>query len=353
LIHFYKRQFVICGTLILCWHVANYLIPRSILMPPLTTLVPSLEMLNRKRKISQSGADDAKKAKLENQTDLIKVKKMSRNDLEELVSQKIVEALTVRGKYGELSRKFDRMSAAYMKVKNKASALQKQLEDLEEVTKRIKVTEGTKLVRIPKITRCVGIQVSSKIKLDFVKKAVTADKDKKSTVIDISDENKRADEIACSTEDKVVNDDHADLGRKDKEKDVLKNKRKPSNNSRINKIGGYADKEQGDKEQTDIKDSREEPLSLSVKKSESTDVIVITWAKRLDSLDVNSILNYELEGAKGEKMKWSRIGNLIKPLPLPMVCTLNKFKRGVLYNFRVKVITSDKTLFSNIASITL
>merc|ERR1719430_3025044 len=109
-------------------------------------------MLNRKRKISQSGTDEVKKAKLDNQTDLFKVKKMSRNDLEELVRQKIVEALTARGKYGELSRKFDRMSAAYMKVKNKASALQKQLEDLEEVTKRIKVTEGTK-VRIPKITR--------------------------------------------------------------------------------------------------------------------------------------------------------------------------------------------------------
>jgi len=322
-----------------------------VLMPPLTASVSSLAMLNRKRKISQSGTDAVKKAKLENQTDLFKVKKMSRNDLEELVRQKIVEALTARGKYGELARKFDKMSEAYMKVKNKASALQKQLADLEEVTKRIKVTEGTKSVRIPKITRCVGIQVTSKIKLDNAMKDVSADTDKNTPVIDISDENRVAAKFACSVKDNVMNDDHADLNRKVNE-DEMKNKRKPSN-SRIDKIIAYADVKYVNKEQTDIKESEKEPLSLSVKKSESTDVIVITWAKRLDSLDANDIINYELEGAKGEKMKWSRIGNLIKPLPLPMVCTLNKFKRGVLYNFRVKVITKDQTLFSNIASITL
>jgi len=318
-------------------------------MPPLTASVSNLAMLNRKRKISQSGTDEVKKAKLEKQTDLLKVKKMSRNDLEELVRQKIVEALTVRGKYGELIRKFDKMSEAYMKVKNKASALQKQLEDLEEVTKRIKVTEGTKSVRIPKITRCVGIQVTSKIKLDNTMKDVSADTDKNTPVIDLSDENRVAAKLACNVNDNVMNDGHADLNRKENE-DEKKNKRKPST-SRIDKFSGYAGVKHVNL--TDIKDSEKNALLLSVKKSESTDVIVITWAKRLDSLDVNSIINYELEGAKGDKMKWSRIGNLIKPLPLPMVCTLNKFKRGVLYNFRVKVITKDQTLFSNIASITL
>jgi len=311
-------------------------------MPPLTASVSTPAMLNRKRKRSQSVTDEVKKSKFEKQTDLFQVKKMGRNDLEELVRQKIVEALTARGKYVELSRKFDKMSEAYMKVKNKASTLQKQLADLEEVTKRIKVTEGTKSVRIPKITRCVGIQVTSKIKLDSAKKDVSAATDKNTAVIDITDQNEVAAKLANSVKDNVMKDGQANLHRKEDE-DEMKNKRKPSNS-----IIGYAYIEH-----VNTKDSKEDPLSLSVKKSESTDVIVITWAKRLDSLDVNSILNYELEGAKGERMKWSRIGNLIKPLPLPMVCTLNKFKRGVLYNFRVKVITADQTLFSNIASITL
>ena len=76
-----------------------------------------------------------------------------------------------------------------------------------------------------------------------------------------------------------------------------------SSKGKKNDLAVHVDIEQIDKEQTDTKDGLNEPLQLSVKKSESTDVIVITWAKRLDNLEVDSILNYELEGAKGEKKK--------------------------------------------------
>merc|ERR1712025_1433408 len=100
------------------------------------------------------------------------------------------------------------------------------------------------------------------------------------------------------------------------------------------------------------KESESEALSLSVKKSETADVIVITWTNKLHN-DAATVIHYELEGAKGEKMKWSRIGNIIKPLPLPMVCTLNKFKMGVVYHFRVKMITKDLSSFSNVSSISL
>ena len=41
-----------------------------------------------------------------------------------------------------MKQKFEKMSADSSKVKGKASTLQKQLENLQEVTKRIKVQEG-------------------------------------------------------------------------------------------------------------------------------------------------------------------------------------------------------------------
>ena len=321
-------------------------------MPPLTTSVASLAMLNKKRKLSLSVGDEVLKAKLEKPTDnLLKVKKMSRSDLEELVQQKIVESITFKGKYGELSRKFERISEAYIMIKIKASSLEKQLEDLEKVTKRIKTTDETRSVRIPKITRCVGIQVTSKTKLDSVKKDISADTSKNTPVIDKSYENRAVAKHAGNFGIDFLNDEHADVGRRGKEggmKDKLE-----SSNGKKNNLAVHVDVEQIDKEQAGTKDSASEPLKLSVKKSDSSDVIVITWTKRLDSLEVDSILNYELEGAKGEKKKWTRIGNLIQPLPLPMVCTLNKFKRGVLYNFRVKALVKDRIFFSDVASITL
>ena len=64
----------------------------------------------------------------------------------------------MRSKSGDLAKKFEKMSADYSKVKEKASALQKQLTDLQEVTKRIKVLEETKSVRIPKITRSMDTE---------------------------------------------------------------------------------------------------------------------------------------------------------------------------------------------------
>ena len=321
-------------------------------MPPLTTSVASLAMLNKKRKLSLSVGDEVLKAKLEKPTDnLLKVKKMSRSDLEELVQQKIVESITFKGKYGELSRKFERISEAYIMIKIKASSLEKQLEDLEKVTKRIKTTDETRSVRIPKITRCVGIQVTSKTKLDTVKKDISADTSKNTSVIDKGYENRVVAKLAGNFGINIVNDERADVGRMGKEggmKDKLE-----SSNGKKNNLAVHVDVEQIDKEQAGTKDSASEPLKLSVKKSDSSDVIVITWAKRLDSLEVDNILNYELEGAKGENKKWTRIGNLIKPLPLPMVCTLNNFKRGVLYNFRVKALVKDRIFFSDVASITL
>jgi len=292
--------------------------------------------VGRKRKQTQ---DDKKikKAKFD------EVKKLSRNDLEQLVLNKIVEAITARSKFGELAKKFEKMSADYSKVREKASALQKQLADLQEVTKRIKVLEETKTVRIPKITRSVGLQVTSKSKAELEKE------EKKAAVIEIENDEDSSDgsKPKSSTVEEIIKNDPLNLIKQAKSKKVeVAKKSTAGKRSRQSEIKPLDE---------DIK----EPLSLNVKKSSGTDGIVITWAKQLDKFDLDCVVNYELEGSKGalsgKNLKWSRIGNVIKPLPLPMACNLNNFKTGVHYNFRVKLLTRNKDIlfYSNISSIIL
>ena len=279
-----------------------------------------------------------------------KIKKMNRNDLEKLVLHKIVEAITARSKFGELSKKFQKMSVDYNKMKEKAVALQKQLADLTEVTKRIKVLDETKTVRIPKITRSVGLQVTSKSKAELQME------EKKTAVINIGhDEN--SPELRKSSVQEIIKKDPLDLLKHSRIKKVEVAKK--STGGKNSKNDYFEDSTKPIKSQqleSKLPDDNE-PLSLNVKKSNGMDGIVITWAKKLNNFELDSIVNYELEGSKGEKnlanLKWSRIGNAIKPLPLPMACNLNNFKTGVLYYFRVKLVTKDNSFYSNISSIIL
>jgi len=315
-----------------------------------STVVANSIMSDRKRKPSSTSRVVDKRAKCVNEQ-LVKIKKMSRKDLEEFVRQKIVEVITTSANFGELSRKFERMSEAYEKIKAKAVTLQKQLEDLKKVTKSIKVTEETKAFRIPKITRSVGLQVTSKVSSDFEKTKTSGSK-QETHVIPIR-EGTGTREIAEASNIHVnsMRNDIAGVSEYLKTNEVIKSTRCsiPFSGQRE----GGSEVEQFNDKHVYYKESESEALSLSVKKSETTDVIVITWTNKLNNFDAATVMHYELEGAKGEKMKWSRIGNTIKPLPLPMVCTLNKFKMGVLYHFRVKMITKDIISFSNVSSISL
>jgi len=329
-------------------------------MPPsLSSLEESsaATVFSKKRKQSQDHPLRLKKSlSCKSGDDAPELKKISRNDLEQLVLRKIVEAITAKSKFGELSKKFEAMSTDYNKVKEKASALQKQLADLQEVTKRIKVLEETKTVRIPKITRSVGLQVTSKTKAEV-------EKEKKPTVIDIGNDEHLSSVVTkpvSKTVEEIIKNDPLDL---------LKQLRKPKKEVAKKSTGGKSSKtdkpadisrdqksQEVEKKSSEMDSIPSEPLSLNVKKSSGVDGIVITWAKKKNNFDLDSIVSYELEGSKGvkgEKMKWSRIGNMIKPLPLPMACNLNNFKTGVLYHFRVKLLTKDKAYYSNISSIIL
>merc|ERR1712096_4564 len=156
----------------------------------------------------------------------------------------------------------------------------------------------------------VGLQVTSKTKAELEKV------EKNTAVIDIGYEESGDNESkikASKFNDMIKNDPLGLLKHSNTKKDRI------------------ADPEVPQQENKPTDES--EPLALNVKKSNGNDGIVITWAKKLDSFDMAKIVNYELEGSKGTKgeknmanLKWSRIGNPIKPLPLPMACNLNNFK---------------------------
>jgi len=322
-------------------------------MPPLFEDRSSSKVSGRKRKQSVDNAK-VKKVKLDElkTSSSTIVKKMSRDDLEQLVLCKMIEVITAKSECGELSKKVDKLSIDNTKLKEKAIALQKQLADLTEVTKRIKVLEETKTVRIPKITRSVGLQVTSKTKAELEKV------EKNTAVIDIGYEESGDNESkikASKFNDMIKNDPLGLLKHSNTKKVEVAKKSTGGKSSKKNRI---ADPEVPQQENKPTDES--EPLALNVKKSNGNDGIVITWAKKLDSFDMAKIVNYELEGSKGTKgeknmanLKWSRIGNPIQPLPLPMACNLNNFKTGVLYNFRVKLLTRDKSFYSNVSSIIL
>jgi len=337
-------------------HVKYLISQEGGVMPPSSSepLPVSLGAVgNRKRKKDQVKAKEIKKTKVEKNLDVAAtVHRLTRTELEELVLKKVVEAVTAKSKYAELIKKFEKMSEDFGKMKEKASSLQKHLSDLKEVTKRIKVMENTQTVRIPKVTRSVGLQVTSKFKSEQERQQCD-----KAMVIEIDDENTVPAEAAGSVFESIKSD--SPLNRNRKARDGVARKSGGGGKSlktESSKVGGKTEQQN----EMQMKDSEavyeSEPLNLTVAKSSSTDGIVITWAKRLDSLDVDSIVNYELEGSKGvksEKMKWTRIGNLIQPLPLPMACNLNKFKQGINYHFRVKLLTKEQTSYSNISSIVL
>jgi len=327
-------------------------------MPPLIEEKNRSSDLSRKRRHSGNGPD-SKRFKVSETTDSA-VKRMNRKDLEQLVLDKIVEVMVANSNLGEMVRKFDRLNADFIKVNDKATVLRKQLSDLQEVTKRIKVLEETKSIRIPKITRSVGLQVTSvtKAKVNNVSTNGT-NKD----VVDLVDD-KNVDmtknrgsfsDVIPQLNDKVI------TGLKTSD-DIPCSPREKKDSKGLIKQSCVAKKSTGGKNGSSRKldfsvDSKDiMPLSLVVKKSNGSDGIVITWSKKLESLQTDKILNYELEGAKrseGEKgdFKWSRIGEMIKPLPLPMACNLNNFKTGIQYHFRVKVLTDNEVYYSNVSSI--
>ena len=270
-------------------------------MPPLTEEKNSSSDLRRKRRHSRDGPD-SKRFKVSETTESA-VKRMNRKDLEQLVLEKIVEVMVANSNLGEMVRKFDRLNADFIKVNDKATVLRKQLSDLQEVTKRIKVLEETKSIRIPKITRSVGLQVTSVTKAKVNNVSTNGiNKD----VIDLVDDNKVDMTTNGGSFSDVIpqpNDKARMMGLKTSDDTPCSPSEKKDSKGLI-KQSFVAKKSTGGKNGSTRKlDATIDrkfimPLILVVKKSSGSDGIVITWSKRLESLQTDKILNYELEGAK-------------------------------------------------------
>ena len=354
--------------------------------------------VRRKRVESIDSISTTKKAKFDR-----KVKRMNRKDLEELVLEKIVEAIVAKSKLGNLVKQFEKMKLEYNKIKEKTVSLQKQLVDLNEVTTKIKVLEEKKTVRIPKIIRNVGLQVSyEKNNFEEIRKPEVAaplvdleetssnndhDEEMSTTtknrnvkeqknflhlghhISEANDSSKKApeivelDETVLNDDDDVKNipssllvnqkEDSSELAKDTAGKKKVEVARKSTSNGR-----NTFSRSIFDLEEKSLLQSEDEPLLLAVKKANGDDGIVISWASKTESFPQEKIIHFELEGSKGDLVdasikKWSRIGNVIKPLPLPMACNLNNFKNGIRYNFRVKVVTEEKSQYSNVSSIML
>ncbi|XP_069701502.1 trichohyalin-like isoform X3 [Periplaneta americana] len=89
------------------------------------------------------------------------LKKLSRNDLEEFVVQKLCEVVTERSHFGEMRQKCQYLELMLDQWRNKTKQLQKQLKNLEMVMKEYLNVARTKKERLipARVTRCVGVQV--------------------------------------------------------------------------------------------------------------------------------------------------------------------------------------------------
>ena len=89
------------------------------------------------------------------------LKKVSRNEIEDLVARKVVEVISCRSEIGELRAKCDKFEEMNEKWKRKTQALQKMCQDLNTVIKRyiIDVQKKKDNPSPIKITRSVGLQV--------------------------------------------------------------------------------------------------------------------------------------------------------------------------------------------------
>jgi len=317
-----------------------------------------MEMLTLNETSSTSSM--SKKRKTESVLERKSVRKLTRTELEEVVLNKMVEVLTVRGVCGELMKQVGRLTEDNRRIKERAAKLKKQIQDLTEAAKRVRIERETKTVRVPRITRSVGLQVTpivnkEKGKQDVIVPLDVIDEEKVETKDEKpSDKTKYVMISNSPTAEKKSSINSASALKSYTNNDPKLNETHPSDKTNTMPPLPKATKTSRSPEIISL----ESPLNLKVEKSTSHDGIVITWEKKAGQ-DMGSVSSYELEGSKkgslkSEPLKWARIGVPITPLPLPMACNLNNFRSGVLYYFRVKaVFINGSSHYSNTCTITL
>merc|ERR1719347_2568710 len=87
-------------------------------------------------------------------------RRLTRKELEEIVAEKMKEAFTVKGICKELLIKVEKLTKENNEIKDKVSLLKKHLSDLTEASAKIKIERQSNTVKVPRITRNVGLQVN-------------------------------------------------------------------------------------------------------------------------------------------------------------------------------------------------
>jgi len=233
-----------------------------------------------------------------------KVHRLTRKELEQLVEAKVLETLQFKGEHVELRRRVKGLEEENAKLKAKAGVLAKQLADLGEVTRRVKEAEKEGGgVRIPRITRSVGLQVTFR-PVAAALPALPAP------------EQGQPEEIVLDEED-------------DEEVEE------------VEKV-----------EEVEEVEEASPPLVLEVRR-EGESGILVQWRAGQEATDWAQVKKYELQASEGMPRRWSKIGVPIPAKRLPMACNLNGFKRGLTYSFRMRMVTGAGEGFSNVSTVKL
>jgi len=386
-----------------------------------------------------------KRRKVEEEGGMRRVKQMSRQELEKLVESKITELLQYKGDHVALGKKVDKLQEENSKLSERATALGKQMADLKEVVRRVKEAEKKKgegkVSKIPRVTRNVGLQISSTLtpvplgqptpspspslsEEDVVvldddeeeegeTKVTTMEKSPKQVTVDVLPRGIRRHSLPT---DELWSGSDGDRGtrpwldgggggrpRSNGDRGARSNGdggARPrvdhggaASLSKSLQGGNYSKQQQSSSSMGSSSISRkinlpasgslhtslssgslsitrtpkspptishaatredQEPITLTVNKvDQAQGGIMIQWAwNKASNFDISKVVSYQLEGSQGQS-KWTKVGEPIVPLSLPMACTLNGFKTGVTYGFRIKIQTRVNVLHSNVSKIDL
>lgn len=315
---------------------------------------------------------------------------MSKQDLERLVEAKITELVQQKGEHVALREKMDKLEEENKKLREIAAGLGKQVSDLKEVVRRVKEAERSlgegKVTKIPRVTRNVGLQVNAVPKLMPIlalpsrptpSPSPSASEDDV-VLLDDDEVDSRvivpqntlplgrgwgslpSEGSSGSSTPKVSGGAAASLSRSSLDTEIKpqigSSQSKSSIFSRSRK-SNLSTSSTGSLSSSSIsimktRDQGLEPIALTVNKVEAGGIMVQWRRNGASEFDTTKVVSYLLEGSQGSS-DWTKVGDHIKPLTLPMACTLNGFKTGSTYRFRIRVQTRVNVLYSNPATVDL
>lgn len=289
---------------------------------------------------------------------------MSKQDLERLVEAKITELVQQKGEHVALREKMDKLEEENKKLREIAAGLGKQVADLKEVVRRVKEAERSlgegKVTKIPRVTRNVGLQVNA------VPKPMPS-LAPPSRPTPLPPPSASEDDVVLLDDDegdspltRVNGGAAASLSRSSLDTEIKpqigSGQSKSSNFSRSRK-SNLSTSSSGSLSSSSIsitktRDQGLEPITLTVNKVGAGGIMVQWRRNGASEFDTSKVVSYLLEGSQGSS-DWTKVGDHIKPLTLPMACTLNGFKTGSTYRFRIRVQTRVDVLYSNPATVDL